>query len=376
MDIVISNIGQMVSPFERVSEENGAQGALRITRDTELCIHKGKIVDDVASRSPSQCRTIDAQGGVVMPGLVDPFWIMPHVPEWIRQQQDSVEHDVLTWTRRILRHALASGVTTVELKCPQSGGRDALLALGHLERQSRPRVRGALLVTLTDKSPDRDRRVSSLIGDIIPEIRQRRLATFVDVGWDEHGDFVSDARAVLRAASGAGLRPKLHLRANPGLSALETLAKSLDVASIGRADRIPVGLAQSLSESGIVPVYIPALEAPCEEERVDFRPWLDRGLPLAVGSGNGLRAQAPVSMWSALSAAMEAWGLTLAEAVAACTLGNARALEMEHDIGSLDAGKCADLIILRLADFRELESMLGFPPIACVIADGEIVYPS
>jgi len=66
--------------------------------------------------------------------------------------------------------------------------------------------------------------------------------------------------------------------------------------------------------------------------------------------------------------------LSLAEAIVACTLNNAMAIEMSHDLGSLETGKLADLILLDLVDYRELETAVMSPPVSMVMVNGEIIH--
>ena len=76
-------------------------------------------------------------------------------------------------------------------------------------------------------------------------------------------------------------------------------------------------------------------------------------------------------MWTALALAMDRMGMSLAEAIVACTLNNAKALEMSHDLGSLEPGKLADLILLDLVEYRELETAVMSPPVSMVMVNGE-----
>ena len=65
--------------------------------------------------------------------------------------------------------------------------------------------------------------------------------------------------------------------------------------------------------------------------------------------------------------------MSLPEAIVAGTLHNAMALEMSHEVGSLEPGKLADLILLDLVDYRELETAVVSPPVSMVMVNGEIV---
>ena len=374
MDIVISNIGQLVTPIECALDEVESRYKIQITRDTELYIRNGRISPEVSNRTSYQ--RIDANGGVVMPGLIDPFWIMPRLPTWIAELPESAfpERDLLSWSMRLLQRTLRSGVTTIEIKCPHDSAFEGLAALGHLKRQHHPRVIGTLLASLPENGTDRDRSVSVLIGEVIPEIRQRRLATFCDIGWDNHSGFISEARTVLRAASGAGLRLKLHIESAPLLEDIEQLAVSLEVAAVGCASHIPPETARNLAKNRVLPVYLPGIRGEQTEDRIEVRSLLDDGLPVAIGSGNGIAGCPSISMWSVMSSAMDRMELTLPEAIVACTLNNALAMELSHEAGSLENGKRADLVLLDLADYREIESTLGYPPLSMVMVNGEVVH--
>ncbi|MCK5585885.1 amidohydrolase family protein, partial [Candidatus Bipolaricaulota bacterium] len=341
MDIVISNIGQLVTPIECALDEVESRYKIQITRDTELYIRNGRISPEVSNRTSYQ--RIDANGGVVMPGLIDPFWIMPRLPTWIAELPESAfpERDLLSWSMRLLQRTLRSGVTTIEIKCPHDSAFEGLAALGHLKRQHHPRVIGTLLASLPENGTDRDRSVSVLIGEVIPEIRQRRLATFCDIGWDNHSGFISEARTVLRAASGAGLRLKLHIESAPLLEDIEQLAVSLEVAAVGCASHIPPETARNLAKNRVLPVYLPGIRGEQTEDRIEVRSLLDDGLPVAIGSGNGIAGCPSISMWSVMSSAMDRMELTLPEAIVACTLNNALAMELSHEAGSLENGKRA-----------------------------------
>jgi len=375
MDNVITNIGQLITPVESALGSDEHSYTLQITTDATLRIRNGRIVDDLPARGTRQVQTIDADGGVVMPGLIDPFWVMPRLPAWIDDLPESKfpGKDLLSWSLRLLKRTLRTGVTTVEVKCPHDSEFTGLAALGLLRQHHHPRVVGTLLASLPEDSSERDRSMSSLIGEVIPEIRRRRLATFCDIGWGAHDGFITEARAVLRAASGAGLRPKLHIQVPSLIEDVRDFALSLEVAAIGCASHLSPTTAKCLSEGHVAPVYLPAVTGGQTGQYLNTRALLDQGVALAIGSGNGLLDSPRKSMWSVLASAIDLMGMSLPEAIVACTLHNAMALEMSHEVGSLEPGKLADLILLDLVDYRELETAVVSPPVSMVMVNGEIV---
>ena len=374
MDNVITNIGQLITPVESALGSDEHSYTLQITTDATLRIRNGRIVDDLPAQGTRQVKTIDADGGVVMPGLIDPFWVMPRLPAWIDDLPESKlpGKDLLSWSLRLLKRTLRTGVTTVEVKCPHDSEFTGLAALGLLRQHHHPRVVGTLLASLPEDSSERDRSMSSLIGEVIPEIRRRRLATFCDIGWGAHDGFITEARAVLRAASGAGLRPKLHIQVPSLIEDVRDFALSLEVAAIGCASHLSPTTAKCLSEGHVAPVYLPAVTGGQTGQYLNTRALLDQGVALAIGSGNGLLDSPLRSMWSVLASAIDLMGMSLPEAIVACTLHNAMALEMSHEVGSLEPGKLADLILLDLVDYRELETAVS-PPVSMVMVNGEIV---
>ncbi|MCK5827354.1 amidohydrolase family protein, partial [Candidatus Bipolaricaulota bacterium] len=281
--------------------------------------------------------------------------------------------DLLSWSQRLFQQVLRSGVTTIEVKCPHDPDFAALSALGHLGQHDHPRVIGALLASLPVSGATRDRSMSSLIGEVIPEIRRRRLATFCDMGWDCQDASIAEAGAVLRAASGAGLRPKLHIQTAAQINDVCELALSLEIAAIGCASHLPSDAAKQLSDADVTPIYLPELWGQIGQH-LNVRSLVDQGVSIGIGSGNGLTASPPRSMWTVLAAGMDRMKLSLAEAIVACTLGNAIALEMPHELGTLETGKRADLIVLDLLDYRELETALMAPPISMVLVNGMPVH--
>ena len=94
-----------------------------------------------------------------------------------------------------------------------------------------------------------------------------------------------------------------------------------------------------------------------------MRSYLDAGVRIAVGSDYGT---SPYSPWIGLYAMLtrtDLWGdqhgmeqtITLEEALRGMTIDNAYLTYSDDWTGSLEPGKVADMVVLDLQDFRELE---------------------
>ena len=66
--------------------------------------------------------------------------------------------------------------------------------------------------------------------------------------------------------------------------------------------------------------------------------------------------------------------LTPAEAVLVITIHSARAIRREKEIGSLEPGKQADVLILDIPDYRHLPYHFGINHVWKVIKRGKVVW--
>ncbi len=66
--------------------------------------------------------------------------------------------------------------------------------------------------------------------------------------------------------------------------------------------------------------------------------------------------------------------MTIEEAITAATLNAACALELAEEVGSVEEGKAADLVVLDLENYRQIPYFFGQVPVAAVIQGGRVVY--
>jgi imidazolonepropionase len=79
------------------------------------------------------------------------------------------------------------------------------------------------------------------------------------------------------------------------------------------------------------------------------------------------------SMQMVIALACRYMGLTQAQALAAATLNAAHAIGRGHEIGSLERGKQADILILDTADYRQLGYRYGSNLVRTVIKKGSVI---
>ncbi len=130
-------------------------------------------------------------------------------------------------------------------------------------------------------------------------------------------------------------------------------------------------------------VYRQRLGADYAERAIPLRDWLDGGVAIAQSTDWGPR-EPLFTLWQSLARRAGLSGdvigpsqqITREEAIRAYTINGAWALKMEHELGSIEAGKRADLIVLSGDPLTCAEDTIRDLEVELTMLDGEIVHRS
>jgi len=188
----------------------------------------------------------------------------------------------------------------------------------------------------------------------------------------EDGAFGADeARAVLTAAAGRGLSPRIHasqLGPGPGIRlAVELGAASADHCTFLTGDDVA-----ALASSDTVATLLPGAEFSTRQPYPDARRLLDAGVTVALATDCNPGTSYTTSMPFCIALAVRDMRMTTQEAVWAATAGGARALR-RPDAGYLAPGARADLVVLDAPSHAHLAYRPGVPLIHQVYQSGESV---
>lgn len=100
-----------------------------------------------------------------------------------------------------------------------------------------------------------------------------------------------------------------------------------------------------LPESIRQPSRVPGLDSLVTAGLRNVRRLRDAGIPMAVGTDAGNPGTAHGPSFFREMELLHAAGMSAAEVIAAATLGGARVLGREHELGSIERGKLADLVV-------------------------------
>lgn len=152
----------------------------------------------------------------------------------------------------------------------------------------------------------------------------------------------------------------------------EWLARASPRSVFCRHDLTPAGR-KALAKSSATVIFEAGSMLLDKVPAASVRELLDEGGVIALGSGYHALCEPNFNMQLVLALAVRRLNLTIEEAIVATTINAAYAMNCGHQIGSLEPGKQADVLILNLSDYREIPRRLGVNHVAMAIRNGEIV---
>ncbi len=276
--------------------------------------------------------------------------------------------ELIAESRPRLEALMRGGVTTVEIK---SGyGLDIetelkmLRAARALGERDTVRIVTTLLALHALPPEFRDRRdefVSLAAESMIPAAADQGLADAVDAYCDTIGFTTDEVRSLFKAASEHGMRVKLHAEQLSNQCGTE-MAADFDALSADHLEHIDEPGVEAMAASGMVAVLLPGAFYALKETKTPPVDLLRRyRVPMAVASDCNPGTSPLLSPTLVLSMACTLFGLTPEEALAGMTREAARALDLTDEVGTVTAGKAADLCIWRVSRPAELCYWVGLP---------------
>ena len=382
-----------IATFEAIGPDN----PLGIIDDGAIGIADGKVVR-VGKRTELagyRAKHVDALGGAwVTPGLVDCHTHLVFggtradehalrrsgatyeeiaqagggIASTVKRTALASDEELLDQSRRRLHALMRGGCTTIEIKSGYGLDTKSELRLlkiaSELGAGEAVRIVPSLLALHALPADRRDRRahyVGEIVDKLIPAAAKQGLATSVDAFCETIAFTPDEVERLFKAAAHHGLPVRLHAEqlSNQHGAALAARYHALSADHLEHLDEAG---ARAMASVGTVAVLLPgAYYALQEKKKPPVELLRKHRVPIAIATDCNPGTSPLLSPTLAMNMACTLFGLTPEEAIAGMTINAARALGIAHDVGSISAGKGADLCVWRIETLSELGYWVGLP---------------
>ena len=286
------------------------------------------------------------------------------------------DEKILIQTRKRLQRMLEHGTTTVEIK---SGyGLDTRQEVRALELINRLKLENSQNIFRTfmgahaippDFKKCPEDYVKLVCKEMLPIVTQKKLADFCDV-FCEAGVFdVLQTEQIFVAAIDHGLRLRIHSDEIEAIGGTE-IACAMGAMSADHLVAITQDGIKAISNSRTIANLLPGTAYSLMKTPAPARDLIESGAAVALSTDCNPGSCYTESMPMIISLACLTMKMTPEEALNAATFNGACALGDQENVGSLERGKVADLLVLDGDDYRILPYHFGINPIAKVMRAG------
>jgi imidazolonepropionase len=414
--LLIRGASQVVTVSGRAPRRGKALADIGVLRDGAVLLRDGVIsaVGPAAKidklKESKSAEVLDLDGRVVLPGFVDSHTHLIHAASRAEEYElkiqgagyeeiarkgggilnsvgklrDATAQELKSRARMFLERFAEHGTTTIEAK---SGyGLDVTSELRILSLHKELDAEQPLEIVSTflgahvvpaeyrNKASGRRDYLRLLEQELIPEVAENGLAEYGDVFCERSAFSRAESRQVLLAGKKHGLRPRVHAEQLSNTGATR-LGIELGAASCDHLEHLKPADIRALAKSDTAATLLPGCDFHLGlKQYAPARKLIDEGSIVALATDFNPGTSPTLSMPMVLSLACTQLRMTPAEAITAATLNAAYSLGRDRRIGSIEAGKQADLAVFEVADYREIPYYFGVNTCWLTMKRGEVVH--
>lgn len=410
VDLIVKNISELLTLSPSFKEESG----LGIIRNGAVVVKEGKIswvgqTDQLPGKfvSGQYGREMNAKGKVVMPGLIDSHTHLIFAGSRENEFEQRIQgfsyqdiagkgggilstvdatrkasfEELFSLGKKKLDRMISKGVTTIEAKSGYGLSlKDEMKILKVMKglREIHPvEIVPTFLGAHTlpkEFRDDRRRYLDLLIEKMIPEVAHEGIAEFCDVFCEEKAFTLEESKKILETGKRYGLKPKIHAdQLSPGGGA--ELAAEVGAFSADHLEYVSQEGIQKMAERGVTAVLLPGASFSLSMKKFPpAREMIEKGVSISIATdlnpGSSMTESLPLMMTMGCTM----FKMIPKEVIQATTIHAAKSMDREKEIGSLEVGKQADILLLDIPGYRYLPYHFGVDHTEYVIKRGKIVY--
>lgn len=188
--------------------------------------------------------------------------------------------------------------------------------------------------------------IDLIINEMLPRVAGEGLADYVDAFCEDGFFSVDETSQILEAASKYGLKPKIHANQLHYSGGIQVGVKHHAV-SVDHLECVGEAELSCLQGAKTIGTLLPSAAFFINLPYQPARKMIDSGLAIALASDYNPGTSPSGKMPFILSLACTQLRMTPEEAINACTINGAYAMELQKETGSITVGKYADLILTK-----------------------------
>jgi len=391
--MILENIGNLTT-------FNPDSGEVETTSNTSLAIEDGIIVEKGSGEKFDCCECL------VTPGFVDPHthpvFLDLRVDEVAMRKAGATYEEItakggginssingvrnasvdelIERVSKRMDQMIKLGTTTIECKSGYGLNTESELKSLKVIHQVNKRHEMDMIPTFLgahafppEFADDRDGYVDLLCNEMIPAVAEQGIAVFCDV-FCENGYFnVDQSRRILNTSKELGLIPRLHADEFEDSGAAE-LAADVGVISADHLMAVSSVGMQKLADKNITATLLPGTTFFLDKDTyAPAQTLMEMGIDIALATDFNPGSCHIQSMPFIIHLAIKHMDMTVEQAFASSTYFSAKALNLEHKVGSLTIGRKADIIIWDVKKLENIPFHESDVPIKMIIKNGKAI---
>lgn len=411
VDLVIKNIGKLATMRSGKNPKVREQmNEIEILENAYVAIGDGKFVDIGQGESYKKIinqnsKIDDVDGLLVTPGLIDAHTHLVHggsrenefskkisgVPyidilkqgggilSTVKSTRESAFEELYHKARKSLDRMLELGVTTIESKSGYGLDMDTeikQLQVSHKLSKDHPidlvhTFLGAHAIPVEYKG-NSEKYIEILVNEIMPKIKELELAEFCDVFCEEGVFSITESEAILSKAKEIGYKLKIHADEIESLGGAELSARLNCISSDHLMAASEEGI-KMMAKNNVIANLLPATSFNLNKSYASARKMIDLGVPIALSSDYNPGSCPSENLQFVMQLGCIGLKMTPYEVLNAVTINAAYAIDRQDEIGSIEVGKKADLVVFDAPNIEYLMYHFGVNHANKVYKDGILV---
>jgi len=404
MSLLLKNISNLYTPVS-----DGIYGEIRHLQDVSIYLEQGKIagIFEQGSELPTAEKKIDASGLTVLPGFIDAhthpvFWKTREdefimrvegksyeeiaeagggIRNSVRRFREADKQEIKEATRERIVTFLEFGVTTIEAKSGYGlSTEDEIESLEIIQELQQEQELDLIPTFLgAHEIPDeyqRDRRayIELLKNEMIPLVAERKLAQYCDV-FCESGVFtVAESSEILLEAQKYGLEARVHADELSPFGGAE-MSAAIGAKTADHLVKISDQGIRDMAEVGVIPVLLPGTTFFLgKDDYAPARKMIHAGCQVALSTDFNPGSSTTQNLQLIWTIAALKLKMLPTEILWATTLTPARSLDLDTQLGSIEIGKQADLVLMDIPNLNYLPYHYGINHTTMTIKKGQVVF--